>query len=1027
MIYCHLSHAQLVNNGLPIVITQDGILSGQNFDMGGELINDGLMEVRQDLSILSYSGTGMINLAGMDQSVEISEETEVNNLTISGGGIKSLLSRIYLNNLIFQDGKLYVANDNLLINDGGSISGASESDYIIGKLSRTGTGDLFYPIGDSIVYVPVSLKGVAGIDPVIGVELNENGAQGIIGKGIIDLSDERYWVISEEGGTFESAFLELPTISESGIENLSDGVIAGTSLTGNVYRSYGNGSSSGDPTNGSITSSELIGPGKFAIGKYFDEQLRINDSTALVSIYQQTEGTDWLNSSGWLTEELDTWYGITVEGKRVKKIELGSNELEGAIPNFLQGLESVTDIDLGNNELIEVEPFTNQIALQNLNVESNRLQFGTLENLLNGSYSTLYQDQKKVLQNVRDLKPVGIDYIVDRTVTGSLNQYTWFEGGAQISQTGPSFIIPDLDFEDEGIFHVEVTNPNVPDLTLVSEELVLRVSSLERDSVSLLALYDNMGGENWIVGSDWPNTSIIDWEGIEILENRVQQINLAANRLTGSVPEDINDIEELRVIELSDNSIESIPDMSSLPNVIRMEVAANRLDFGDLEPNAAKLTSYSPQAKFGFANTDTVGVGEDFLLSVDVSGSNNSYSWKRDTSLMDPIFHSVQAGTGKDLLIENLSYGNMGSYRLEVENSLLPKLKLTSEIQTVLAGADLNFTALYDNRFNELSTLDEGQAWLFRVIPGEPYDTVDSPVNIVNEEITYRNVILGDYLLFVRTDSLLLRSFNGETDSVKLLPTYYSNTLDWAEADIIQLRESVEDSLFMQNQPRPLTEFDGNGVVRLLVESNFSDEGSSSGRIEARRRVQKAGCSLRRRTTGGGGRPENDDFELIAYKETDEEGRVSFGFLPTGYYRLNIQYPGIPMDTSSFVEFEITDEMENSGFDLEAEVTEDGIVVKVDEVLGFSKNYFNDLNVYPVPADEKVTISYKKLTKEGVRVKLIDLQGKTVSEEYLKKGNNQKMEMDVSQIEGGVYLLYFNDVSIPGKNISYVKVIIRHQ
>ena len=74
-----------------------------------------------------------------------------------------------------------------------------------------------------------------------------------------------------------------------------------------------------------------------------------------------------------------------------------------------------------------------------------------------------------------------------------------------------------------------------------------------------------------------------------------------------------------------------------------------------------------------------------------------------------------------------------------------------------------------------------------------------------------------------------------------------------------------------------------------------------------------------------------------------------------------------------------------------------------------------------------MNITYRKLTQEGVKVKLVDLRGQKVREQLLRKGNNQSTQMDVSDVDGGVYLLYFHDEGRREKEILYYKIIIKHQ
>ncbi|MFT4737851.1 MAG: hypothetical protein ACI92W_001969, partial [Paraglaciecola sp.] len=155
-------------------------------------------------------------------------------------------------------------------------------------------------------------------------------------------------------------------------------------------------------------------------------------------------------------------------------------------------------------------------------------------------------------------------------------------------------------------------------------------------------------------------------------------------------------------------------------------------------------------------------------------------------------------------------------------------------------------------------------------------------------------------------------------------------------------------------------------------------------------------------------------------------GTVDFGFLPNGLYRINIQYPGVPMDPNSFIEFAISEEEEEDGYVLAATVFEDGIQVGVVEELGFVREYFKNLNVYPNPANEEIRITYAKLNSKDVSYQLMDLSGQVMVEGNVEKGQRQETRLETAGVKDGLYLLRFYDRKQNGKHLITYKVIIRH-
>jgi len=78
-------------------------------------------------------------------------------------------------------------------------------------------------------------------------------------------------------------------------------------------------------------------------------QVLEQDSLALVAFYNSTGGPNWNNNSGWLTSPVSTWYGVTVEGDRVKKIILNSNNLSGTLPSTLGQLTALVTLACSND------------------------------------------------------------------------------------------------------------------------------------------------------------------------------------------------------------------------------------------------------------------------------------------------------------------------------------------------------------------------------------------------------------------------------------------------------------------------------------------------------------------------------------------------------------------------------------------------------------------------------------------------------------------------------------------------------
>jgi hypothetical protein len=110
------------------------------------------------------------------------------------------------------------------------------------------------------------------------------------------------------------------------------------------------------------------------------------ERSALIALYNSTNGDNWVNNEGWKTPPLHTdgfalpgtegnWNGITVNNDQVEKIYMVSNNLSGTIPAELGNLISLKELRLNNNQLEGNIPavLSNLSYLTYLALHSNKL------------------------------------------------------------------------------------------------------------------------------------------------------------------------------------------------------------------------------------------------------------------------------------------------------------------------------------------------------------------------------------------------------------------------------------------------------------------------------------------------------------------------------------------------------------------------------------------------------------------------------------------------------------------------------
>ena len=179
------------------------------------------------------------------------------------------------------------------------------------------------------------------------------------------------------------------------------------------------------------------------------------DRAALVAFYNATNGDDWTDSTGWLTDaHIYGWYGVTVNiDGSVTRLTLEDNNLVGEMPAELGNLSSLESLNLWNNHLAGEIPaeLSNLTQLRALDIGRNQLE-GEIPPEL-GSIS-----------NLEEL------WLQDNQLTGSIpveladlsDLDALFLAGNQLTGCIPEALrdIPDNDFADTGLLFCDEEPPD---------------------------------------------------------------------------------------------------------------------------------------------------------------------------------------------------------------------------------------------------------------------------------------------------------------------------------------------------------------------------------------------------------------------------------------------------------------------------------------------------------------------------------------------------------------------------------------
>jgi hypothetical protein len=310
--------------------------------------------------------------------------------------------------------------------------------------------------------------------------------------------------------------------------------------------------------------------------------------------------------------------------------------------------------------------------------------------------------------------------------------------------------------------------------------------------------------------------------------------------------------------------------------------------------------------------------------------------------------------------------------------------------------------------------IDNGFVYVFKHQPGNAgFDTIGYTPLDANGEYSFPGLYAGDYLIKALPD---------EISFPRSVPTYYGNAFQWDSSLVYTHGCAQTDTANIQIVETDLTFGTASVSGYILEDTIYGMDGVNRNLNIGQPNTPFVpggplkGIDVKLGKNPGGG--------IQARVRTDSTGFYMFDSIPVGGYKIYVDIPNLPMDSTRELIIAAEDSsIQNNYFVDSAKIYVNADTVSFVGIYSSDKLYENKFSIYPNPAKDVLYINYELEKESKVGFEITNVYGQVLKTEQIRKHPEGKnifiFNINQLNLSGGVYF-----ISILNDNKKYTQRVV---